>query len=549
MDKKFKETYETDVVIVGSGVAGAMLSYELAKSGINVICLESGPPIDRAATLKRFKEYPERGFQECYVKTKHAPFPSGRPSDAYLESVGSSEYGAFYLRGVGGTTWLWAGNAWRFLEDDFKEKTRYGVGRDMPISYQDLEPFYDRAEVMMGVAGVSEPADYYQVKRKTAYPLPPVPLSYLDSYVDQKIKPLGLRVRSAPSARNTQVYDERPPCCGSNNCMPICPIGAQYSASVHIEKAKQFKTMRLISDAVVDQVVSNDQKSVNYVQFRDPQGNYYQVKAKHYVLAAGAIETPKLMLMSKIGNDNVGRNLMGHPMLFVSFIAKEDVFPGRGPMVIGSITENMTGPFRSKHAGFRINLKNFVFMQDLVKQRLDSGKMGDALRQDIAHHSKRMIGMEIFLGQLPDPNNRVTLSEDRKDALGLPTPKVDYHIGTWTENAVKPAYDVCKSIAEACGYEPGSLIFESESLDPKRRFNSNNHIMGTTIMGNDPKDSVANSIGQPYSSKDGKPMENLFIASSGLMSTSGVNNVSLTIAALSLRLAEHLEKQYQHGEV
>lgn len=544
MDKRYHETYETDVAIVGSGVAGALVSYELARQGINVLCLESGPAIERAAVSKKFTEYTDRGFQECYTKAPYAPFPSGKPGDPYLESIGSSEYGAFYLRGVGGTTWLWAGNAWRFLEDDFREKSRFGVGRDMPISYEDLDPYYDKAEAMMGVAGVSDPPDYYHVKRQKPYPLPPVPLSFMDRYVDQKIKHLGLSVRSAPSARNTQVYDDRPACCGSNNCMPICPIGAQYCASVHIEKARQFKNMRLISDAIVNQIVSHDQKSVDFIQFLDPQGLTYRVKARHYVLAAGAIETPKIMLMSKIGNDNVGRNLMGHPMLFVSFIAKEDVFPGRGPMVTGSITEHMTGPFRAKHAGFRINLKNFLFLQDIVNQHVDAGYMGSRLKQKIEHHARRLIGMEIFLGQLPDPKNRVTLSPDRRDVLGIPHPRVDYAIGTWTENAVKPAYDVCRSIAEACGYEPESLLFESESLDPKRRFNSNNHIIGTTVMGSDPENSATNSLGQPYSAKNGEPMGNLFISSSSLLGATGVNNVSLTIAALSLRLADHLGARF-----
>jgi choline dehydrogenase-like flavoprotein len=543
MDKH--ETHEADVVIVGAGLSGAMLSYQLAKKGFQVICLEAGPEIKRDAILNSFKEQPDRDFQAPYENTRHAPHPSGRSNDPYLESIGKNEYNVAYLRGVGGTTWHWAGHSWRLLAQDFKEHSLYGVGRDMPISYEDLEPYYYQAELMMGVSGVSDPLDYYNVHRKKPYPLPPLPLSYIDSFVDRKITSLGMRVKVAPSARNTQIYDERPICCGSNNCMPICPIGAQYSASVHIEKARQFKNMKLISNAVVDKIVTTDHKKVDYLRFKDPNGHEHRVHARHYVMAAGGIEIPKLLLMSEVGNDNVGRYLMDHPLMFVSFLAKEDVFPGRGPMVIGSITEHQVGEFRSQRSGFRLNLKNFISMQDISRQYINAGLMGNSLRANIDEHARRLVGMELFFGQLPDRNNRVTLSSQRQDILGIPHPRIDYAVGAWTENSVKPAYEVCESIAKACGLKTDSLNFESEKLGVTKRFNANNHIMGTTIMGDDPRNSATDSFGRVYSRKNDEPMDNLFISSSSLMGATGTSNISLTIAALSLRLANHLENRLQ----
>lgn len=534
------ENIEADVAIVGSGLAGAFLSYQLAQKGHQVICLEAGPEIDRATILQRFKELPERDFCAPYYNLPHAPAPSGRTNDPYLESIGKHEYNVGYLRGVGGTTWHWAGHSWRFLAEDFKEWTTFGVGRDMPVNYDELEPYYYQAETMMGVAGVSDPLKYYNVKRKKPYPLAPLPLSYLDSFVDQKIRSLGLSVKSAPSARNTEAFDGRPSCCGSNNCMPICPIGAQYSAAVHIEKARQFKNMRLISNAVVDQIATTDHKKVDSLRFRDPSGKEFRVRARHYVLAAGGIEIPKLLLMSEVGNDNVGRNLMDHPLMFVSFLAKEDVFPGRGPMVIGSITDRQIGAFRSEHAGYRVNLKNFISMKDIANQYINAGWMGETLRAKVDHHARRLVGLELFFGQQPDRNNRVTLSPQRRDALGLPHPRIDYAVGDWTEKAVQPAYDMCRSVAEACGMEPNSLTFESEQFAPKNRFSANNHIMGTTVMGTDPRDSVTDEMGRVYSKKTDEPMNNLYVSSSSLLGATGVNNVSLTIGAMSLRLAQHL---------
>jgi choline dehydrogenase-like flavoprotein len=537
---QYQASFETEVAIVGTGIAGALLAYELGRKGISVICLEAGPEIERAAILKKFTELPNRDFSEPYTNSAHAPFPSGKADDPYLENTGEHEYNVSYIRGMGGTTWHWAGHAWRFLAEDFREKSTFGVGRDMPIQYAELEPYYEKAEILMGVAGTSHPLDFYGVKRKNPFPLPAVPLSYLDNYVDQKIRALGLSVKSAPSARNTQVYDQRPPCCGSNNCMPICPIGAQYSASVHLEKARQMKNVKVLANSVVDRIQTQDHKTIESLRFRNPQGESFRVKARYYVLAAGGIEIPKLMLMSEIGNDQVGRNLMDHPLMFVSFLAAEDVFAGRGPMVIGAITEHQTGPSRREHAGFKINLKNFLYMQNIVDQQIDAGYLGTLLQEKIDQNARRLIGMEIFLGQLPDPNNRVLLSSTRRDGLGLPHPRIDYRVGTWTENAVKPAHDVCESIARACGMESDSLSFDSLKMAPRKRFNSNNHIMGTTIMGSNPKNSVTDKMGQVFSGKTDEPFDNLFISSSGLLGATGVNNVSLTIAALSLRLAEHL---------
>lgn len=543
-----KQKYETDVAIIGSGLAGALLSYQLVIQGINVICLEAGAKINRLDTLQKFKSQPERDFQTPYDNLPHAPRPTGKSKDPYVESVGKNDYNPSYVRGVGGTTWHWAGHAWRFLEEDFQEKSLYDVGYDMPLSYKELEPYYQQAESMMGVSGVSDPLNFYGVHRKKPYPLPALPLSYLDLYIDDKIKNLGMRVKPAPSARNSKTFDNRPECCGSNNCMPICPIGAQYSAMVHIEKAMKFKNMKLISNAVVDKIVSEDQTKVDYIRFKDPSGQDHEVRAKHYILAAGGIEIPKLLLMSEIGNDNVGRNLMDHPLMFVSFMNKADVFPGRGPMVIGSITDHQNGDFRSHRAGFRVNIKNFFNVQEITNKFITEGFTGQTLRDKIDHYSRRIIGLEIFFGQLPDRNNRVSLSSSRKDILGIPHPRVEYAVGPWTERSLKPAYEVCSSIANACDIEKDSLSFENETADPKKRFHANNHFMGTTMMGNDPKNSVTDSLGRIYSRKTNEPMSNLFVTSSSLLAATGVSNVSLTIAALTLRLADHLKKELVTGQ-
>src|SRR5690606_1596056 len=120
--------------------------------------------------------------------------------------------------------------------NDFRLRTVYGVGENWPVSYDELEPWYHEAEVELGVAGDSH-SDLGS-PRKDPYPLPPLPLTYLDRQLALAVEPMGLKVQLTPQARNSQTYDGRPPCCGNATCVPICPIGAKYDGAVHASKAE-----------------------------------------------------------------------------------------------------------------------------------------------------------------------------------------------------------------------------------------------------------------------------------------------------------------------
>src|SRR5476649_639017 len=174
-------TRSADVVIVGSGVAGSLVAARLAKAGVKVLILEAGPRVQRAAALATYRDALIKIPEAPYPDTPYAPRPKSDDPDHYFLQNGPDKFGGTYLRQVGGTTWHWLGTALRFVPDDFRLRTRFGVGLDWPISYDDLEPWYCEADRELGVAG--DPGFTLDAPRSKPYPLPPIPLSYADQRV------------------------------------------------------------------------------------------------------------------------------------------------------------------------------------------------------------------------------------------------------------------------------------------------------------------------------------------------------------------------------
>ena len=203
---------DADVVIVGSGVAGALVGSRLARAGVRVTILEAGDRIDRGQAVARFRNSWRQDLGSPYVSPAHAPVPDGATPDGYLDQLGPVPYRAFYVRAVGGSTWHWTGITPRFLPQDFELRSRYGVGRDWPFSYAALEPYYARAEIELGVAGDSD--DDHGSPRSARYPMLALPMPYGDQVCRRRAiaqpmpvgPPAAAReavARSAPSALPT----------------------------------------------------------------------------------------------------------------------------------------------------------------------------------------------------------------------------------------------------------------------------------------------------------------------------------------------------------
>ena len=527
---------DADVIIVGAGILGGMAAEQLALKGKSVLMLEAGPRLARWKLLEYFRNAPDKSdFNAFYPELPWAPKSSGgKFSDEYIESVGPMVYKPGMLRLVGGTTWHWSSAFWRSVPNDFKLHTLYGQGRDWPIGYEDLERFYTLAEQATGCSGNDADDQSGQggkpfPPRSAPYPLPREPWSTYTQTVAARMARIGFRFIDEPHLRATQPFQGRPTCCGNNNCAPLCPIGAMYSGDMAVTRAEQAGA-RLLPETVAYKLEKGSGGKIAAVHTKSPDGLSTRRTAHCFILAAHAVETPKLMLMSEVGNssDQVGRNLMGHNALAWDVLVKEPVWPGRGPIQQGGVLDRRDGSHRARHAAIKYagtqRVPNLAVTDRLLKQGIIGRELDERIRYDAA----RFVSIAAALEKLPMPANRVSLS-DRKDALGLPTPRIYYDVDDYMRRG---------AVVVHRDFERFDQIFETQSaLSDRNKWGQSSHIMGTTIMGGDPRTSVVDADCRSHDHA------NLFVASTSVFPSSGVVNPTLTGVALTLRLAELLGRE------
>jgi choline dehydrogenase-like flavoprotein len=275
------------------------------------------------------------------------------------------------------------GTSLRLLPGDFKTRTLFGHGRDWPIPYSEMPPLYARAEQEIGVAGDVDAQTYMDGLYPPGYeyPMPGMIPSYLDDTLAATLDDVTLygepmTVTPTPVGRNTIPYDDRRVCAGNTNCIPICPIQAKYDATVTINKALNTGNVTILYQSVASRVVvdhaSGEISGIDYITWTDPRGGASgkgTAVGKLYVLAAHAIETPRLLLMSAdehlpdgVANSSgqVGRNLMDHPLYLSWALMPEDkpVYPLRGPLSTSGIETLRDTEHRKDWAAFRIEIGN-----------------------------------------------------------------------------------------------------------------------------------------------------------------------------------------------
>lgn len=641
-----------DVVIVGSGIAGSIVAYQLGKAGKQVLILEGGPPVPKSR-----EEYLQTFFM-ANAKTPESPYPPttqaagtkdnplGQPDPSKLNTPrytvlqinawqnsdisyfvydapppgiapDSPElifaFGSSYERVAGGTTWHWLGTSLNHLPNDFQLKTKYGQGVDWPGGvqfYRNLLPYYRKATEVIGVSADKQAmVDLYKtfdVEPSGVYgdnygfPMPAIVESMNDALYAQKVTTLKvdnipLFVTPTPQGRNSRPGNRRQ-CAGNTNCIPICPIQAKYDGSVTLAQALQTGNVQIRYKSVASNIrLNGDQVSgIDYIAYDSQTGPAIgngTVTAKRYLLAAHAIETPKLLLMSKnnpgwphgVANssDQVGRNLMDHVMYLAWGLAKDPVYAFRGPLSTAGIETTRDGTFRGQRAAYRIEIGNegwnwatndpnttlsdFVFGQNMTQLNGDSiNQQNQPLRFDptLPAFSKlfgtrlvntlnaiyvRQLRLGYLIEQLPDPDNRVQLSS-QKDNLELPRPAVTYRIREdYVRNAFVSAKQVSTQIFNALGAKeytqlPGPVQSSGDTVTPslfeykgdRFAFYGAGHIIGTYRMGSSPRDSVLNARQQSWDHS------NLYMVGSGVFPSTATANPTLTIAALALQAADNI---------
>jgi len=524
--------WSADVVIVGSGVAGSLVAARLASASLKVLILEAGPRVDRAAALEQYRGALIKIPEAPYPDTAYAPRPKSDDPDHYYVQDGSVKFGSTYLRQVGGTTWHWLGTTLRFIPDDFRLHSRFGVGVDWPLSYDDLEPWYCEAEQELGVAG--DPKAALDARRSSPYPLPAIPMSYLDQRVAAALKGTPHKVEATPQARNSRPYDNRPTCCGSGSCIPICPIQAKYDATSHVAKAERAGAT-LVAEAIVSQVEVGPDGRIAALRVKRPDGSEERAVGKVFVIAAHGIETPKLLLQSRSekwprgvanSSDQVGRNLMDHPSQLNWALAPELLGAFRGPLSTAGIESPRSGDWRADHAAFRIQFDNRGWEwpagtpESTVRDLLKRGLRGEALDRALAERTSREVDIVAMVEQLPFPANRIVPDFDRRDALGIPRPRITYSIDDYSKKALEHGRRIAGEIGAA---------LKVTEMHHGEEIVAAGHVIGTYRMGLDPRRSVVDADQRAHDHP------NLFLLGSGVFPTSAASNPTLTIAALALR--------------
>ncbi|MGE5726258.1 MAG: GMC oxidoreductase, partial [Acidobacteriota bacterium] len=539
-----------DVLIVGSGASGGWVAKEVAERGLSVLMLEAGPP--RVPT-RDFTEHvwpyqlKFRGFGDQQRLLQNQPvqrlcYACDEYSHQFFVNDHENPYTFpadkpfMWIRGrqVGGKTFCWARESYRFSDNEFKAASRDGYGQDWPISYKDLEPYYDRVESFIGVSGSREGLPQFPDGQF----LPPMALSCGALQAREVVgRKFGWRVMPDRVAVLTVPHRGRPACHYCDECQRGCFTASYFnSPSVTLPAAARTGRLMLVSDAVVSHVLMNPQGHAEGVHYID-RGTHQHREAygRVVVLAAAALESTRILLNSRsplfpqgVGNQEgvLGHYLMDHFTV--------EGASGMIPSLRSSKREPVGRPcgfIIPKYANVGTNrnsnfLRGYRFdgdgSQELYGHSFLLPEFGDAWRKRVREDIPYYFGMEAQGECLPRKENFVALDPHKKDAWGVP---VLHIVSSYGENE--------NAMAKAMRADLSAVLEEmklSEITTPSERlsvFGKNIHECGTARMGNHPKNSVVDRNCQVHG------VRNLFVSDGAVFVTQGCYEPTLTIMAIS----------------
>ncbi len=511
------------VAIIGSGAGGGTLANELCQKGIKVVAFEAG----KRESTETFQNDEWGSFGQLSWLDKRTTSGSWRVAKDFAGLP------AWICKTVGGSTTHWAGASLRIQDHEFKAKTVYGdiAGAsllDWPLTLQDLEPYYAKAESNIGVTRTNG--------------IPGLPGNNNFKVMYAGAKRLGYKnCHTGRMGINSRPRDGRDSCHQLGFCFQGCKMGAKWSTLYsEIPKGEATGNLELRPQAHVTQILHDAGGKVSGVLYRDADGNEVEQKARAVAVAGNSIETPRLLLNSHsakfpdgLANSSgqVGRNYMRHMTGSVYATFEKPVNMYRGTTMAGIITDE-SGHDTSRGFAGGYEMETLSIGLPFMAAFLNPGAWG----REFAHAMDQydhMAGMWLVGEDMPQESNAITLHATEKDQYGMPAPNVHFDDHPNDIAMRSHAFKQGTAVYDAAG------ALEAYEVPPY----PSTHNLGTCRMSAKAGDGVCNSFGQTHDIK------NLFISDGSQFTTGAAENPTLTIVTLAIRQADYIAKQMTEGAI
>ncbi|MBI1361121.1 MAG: NAD(P)-binding protein [Alphaproteobacteria bacterium] len=553
-----------DAVIVGSGAGGSMAAYMLTKAGARVLMLEAGRDYnpDEAPMLNLAKDAPLRG-----AGTPDKPFgyydatiDGGWtiPDEPYSAAEGS-EFIWWRTRMLGGRTNHWARNSFRMGPYDFKPYTRDGLGVDWPISYDDLSPWYDKTEKLIGVYGTNTGLENHPSSGPGVL-LDPPKFRAPELFVKAGGDALGIPVVPARRAVLTRDMDKRQQCYWASPCGRGCSIGAAFQTTTSlIPWAKETGKLTIQTGAMVYEVLLDKSGKASGVRYVDKaSGAHREAQGRVVVLAASTGETARILLNTKpngrsegLANSSgqVGRNLMdtvgsGFSAYFPSLegrpIYNEDGAGGLHAYIpFWQYKEIAAGKIKTPR-GYHMEIGG-GFGEPGIGSFGGFDGYGAGLRGEVKKRYGARFGFTQRGEMIPNANCYAEIDGEQKDKFGIPTLKFHWK---WSEHEYAQVEHFQNAVKELVDRLGGTLL--NEVKPPAEAISTGGeiiHEVGTCRMGASAKESVTNSLNRTWD------VDNLYLTDGSVFASKAHKNPTITILALSMRASDHIATRLRTGEL
>ena len=540
-----------NAVVVGAGAAGGVVAKELSVAGLQVVLLERG----KWYTTNDCRKDDLRNQRTTVLGNAFGPEDEGNPRvwidskgvpHTVLPSEGTYQNDAAC---VGGGTLSYGAQAWRYMPQDFRMRSTYGAPpgsslEDWPISYDDLEPFYEKAEYEIGISG-DFAGDPFHGPRRRPLPMPPLPPNREFEILEPAAKRLGLHPFNLPMARNSVPYNGRGPCMRCRWCCGFaCEADAKNgSQNTVIPRALATGNCELRTECMAKEILTDDRGHARGVAYIDSSGRLQEQLSDIVVVSGCATESARLLLNSKsrlfpngFGNryDQVGRNLQGHHYTGAVGYFDFETYDDMGPGASIAICDYNHGTPGLCGGGMLAN--EFIRLPIQMVDRLpdNTPRWGLAHKRAMRDWHKRSIVVMGPTQQIPTADGRVTLDPVVRDKWGLPVVRISGNVHPITFDIG----EVQARRAEAWLKEAGA-IHTTISAGRPEIVSAGQHQAGTCRMGNDPRNSVVNRYCQIHD------VDNVFVIDSSVHVTNGGFNPALTIMAIAYYASDALVRNWK----